>query len=228
MPAFSLTPVNAFPQTDGTEFPQPLRFSQDDVLFVGPITQVNFVGGTVTEDGNGQLDVTLGGGGGTTNPGTPVNSFQWNSAGSFGGTVGMSWSPELLDEAVIAFTNLLVSDYNANWRPSGLVSVNSAPEATRSFAYIGAKGASIITETPPFSLPRACVWIGGPNDAEVASYDAWLISDGLVFQDRSANYIWFQPTVRAGAVVPVPAENFDDGFQVVINGTSYWVPLIAV
>jgi hypothetical protein len=60
MPAFSLTPINSFPQTLGTEFPNPLEFAQDDALFVGPITLVNFVGGTVTEDGNGTLDVTLG------------------------------------------------------------------------------------------------------------------------------------------------------------------------
>lgn len=32
------------------------------------------------------------GGGGSGNPALPVNSFQWNSAGSFGGTIGMSYT----------------------------------------------------------------------------------------------------------------------------------------
>lgn len=63
MPAFSLTPVQGFPQTVSEEFPNPLLFSLDDVMFNGPIQIVNFTGGTVTEREIGILDVTLGGGG---------------------------------------------------------------------------------------------------------------------------------------------------------------------
>lgn len=63
MPAFSLTPVQGFPQTVSEEFPNPLLFSLDDVMFNGPIQIVNFTGGTVTERETGILDVTLGGGG---------------------------------------------------------------------------------------------------------------------------------------------------------------------
>lgn len=59
MPAFSLTPINSFPQQDGTEFPNPLRFALDGTRFTGPITEVDFLNGTVTEDGDGTLSVSL-------------------------------------------------------------------------------------------------------------------------------------------------------------------------
>lgn len=85
MPAFSLTPIASFPQETGTEFPNPLAFAQDGVPFVGPITMVDFTGGSVTEDGDGTLTVPLGGGGGGGyNPGCLLFTGRMR----FGGTDG--------------------------------------------------------------------------------------------------------------------------------------------
>lgn len=111
MPAFSLTPVNSFPQQDGTEFPQPLRFSLDGTLFTGPITQVDFTGGDVTEDGDGTLTVPLGGGGGG---GYNTGAFVIQGTQRFGGTDGFGtyagYGTDINDSAKSSFTVIANAD----------------------------------------------------------------------------------------------------------------------
>lgn len=273
MPAFSLTPVNAFPQLDGTEFPNPLAFAQDDVLFTGPITLVNFIGGTVTEDGNGTLDVTLGGGGGGYTAGANIDftgagdtiinaiptsgaglkAFQFDNSGAFGATVGLvsgelfvlSWTPQttLFNQPSMGLQSTLnvatVGNvvYTADIKPAfGAWADDGSSDGTQMRATIGANTGSWTSYLPEtFTLPRAGVWVSGPEThGGSPSYDAWMISTGLLFQARTTvvdppnfDYVAINPHVQAGAAIAVPAETFNDGFQVIINGTQYWVPLIA-
>lgn len=230
MPAFSLTPVNAFPQTDGTEFPQPLQFAHNGTLFPGPITLVNFVGGTVTEDGNGGLDVTLGGGGATV-PGSPTGSFQWNDAGAFGGTFGLGWTPELLSEALITFQNFSVNNRALNMTPSSTTwfTIGEA-DLTANWAAVGSRTYSTVTYPPvSFQLTRAGLWVGGPLDTTsgpTTAYDGWFLSNAMVFQLRSdpTQYTHFKPLALKGS--PVTPTGFDTAFEVTINGSNYWVPCV--
>lgn len=232
MPAFSLTPINSFPQTDGDEFPQPLRFSQDDVLFVGPITQVNFVGGTVTEDGNGQLDVTLGGGG-STSPGGLDRQFQWNDDGTFGGTMGLSWRAELITEALIIFQNFSVNSRALNMTPTATTWFTPGESDTiGNWAAIGSRTYSTVSHPPMggFELDRPGVWVGGQEDPvgtpDGPAFDAWLLSNGIYFQERvdTSKYTWFKPMTRKGS--PATPTAFDDAIAVVLDSGNYWLPLI--
>lgn len=104
MPAFSLTPVQGYPQQVSEEFPNPLLFAHNDVQFTGPIQIVNFIGGTVTESEIGVLSVSLGGGGGGYTAGANIaftgedssiinavpsgsdRLLQYNNNGAFGAT----------------------------------------------------------------------------------------------------------------------------------------------
>lgn len=271
MPAFSLTPINSFPQTDGTAFPSPLEFSQDDVPFVGPITLVNFVGGTVTEDGMGTLDVTLGGGGGGyteganidfTGPsstvinaiptsGLGIKAFQFDNNGAFGATLGtvsgnlfaLSWVPQttMTDQPSLLLNSTLTipvignvaytADYKsvfASWSDDG------TQEGNQMRATIGANSGAWTSYLPEtFTLPRAAVWISGPATHEGSpSYDAWLISNGILFQARTTavdppnfDYTLLEPLVLLGA--PTTPTAFDNAFQVKINGSLYWIPCVA-
>lgn len=271
MPAFSLTPINSFPQTDGTEFPQPLRFSQDDVLFVGPITQVNFVGGTVTEDGDGVLSVTLGGGGASYTAGNNIDlsgpsdtvinaipttglglkALQFDNSGVFGATLGtvsgnlyaLAWSPQtsMTTQPSLLLTSTLTipvignvaysADYKsvfAAWADDG------TQEGTQMRATIGSNSGAWTAYLPEtFTLPRAAAWISGPEThGGSPSYDAWLISNGILFQSRSAtvdppnfDYTLLEPLVLLGG--PTTPTAFDNAFQVKINGSLYWIPCVA-
>lgn len=231
MPAFSLTPINSFPQTDGTEFPQPLRFSQDDVLFVGPITQVNFIGGTVTEDGNGQLDVTLDGGGGSTPPGGSDPQFQYNNDGAFGGTFGLSWYPEFTSEALIVFQNFTQNARALNMTPSATTWFTVGQvDSVANWAAVGSVTYSTVPYPPvSFELTRAGLWVGGPEDitsGPTTAYDAWFLSNAMVFQVRldTSQYTHFKPLTLKGS--PTTPTGFDTAFEVTINGSNYWVPCV--
>lgn len=240
MPAFSLTPINSFPQTDGTEFPNPLAFSQDDTLFVGPITLVNFIGGTVTEDGMGTLNVTLGGGG-STSPGSPLSSFQWNNAGAFGGTIGLSWTAELgSTSAQIVFSDLLIDPpATLSIRPKYIESFLDLIDRGQQFMTcytIGTRIFSTVSYVPDAlnlaTLDQPGLWIGGSNDNATPSnqcYDAWFLPYAMSFAQRNnqATFTKFLPMVRSGVAIAVPAETFNDGIQVIVDGNPYWIPLIA-
>jgi hypothetical protein len=233
MPAFSLTPINAFPQASGTEFPNPLLFSQDDVMFVGPITQVNFVGGTVTERGNGILDVTLGVGGGVTNPANPPNSFQFNDAGVFGGTFGLSWTPEGASDALITFQNFLVNDCALNMTPQSTTwFVIGETDALSKWSAIGTRTYSTVAHPPvgiDFDLNRPGVWVGGPKDNTIPSdpcFDSWLLSDSIYSQVRvtTTTYTHIKLLTRKGS--PATPTAFDNAIAVELDGGNYWLPLI--
>lgn len=246
MPAFSLTPVNAFPQMDGTEFPQPLRFSQDDVLFVGPITQVNFIGGTVTEDGMGKLNVTLGGGG-VTVPGNPEGSFQFNELGGFAGTAGLvnlelyslsfERQADVNSQPLVAFQSTNTDGaFLSGWNPQWLdffLDVVSRGQQYMTTAHIGVRTFSTVTYPPDTgnlaTLDQPAVWIGGSNDNSINAnqcYDAWFLPWGMSFaqRDAQATYTKFEPMVRKGT--PATPTAFDTAIQVKLDGANYWLPLI--
>jgi hypothetical protein len=101
-------------------------------------------------------------------------------------------------------------------------------------ATIGANTGSWTSFLPEtFLLPRAGVWVSGPaTHGGSPSYDAWLVSDGLLFQARTTvvdppnlDYTWIQPRVLLGG--PTTPTAFDNAFQVTINGTLYWIPCVA-
>lgn len=211
MPAFSLTPINAFPQATGTEFPNPLLFSLDDTLFAGPITQVNFTDGTVTERGDGILDVTLGGGGGTTYsagsnisftgptstiinaiPSGQSTSFQWNNSGAFGGTVGLSWTAELgSTPALIAFSDLLIDPpniYNLHpQRQEFFLDLIDRGQLYMTAITLGTHIYSAITYPPAAgnipTLDRSGLWVGGSVDNSNATGQCY---DGWFLSDSMA------------------------------------------
>jgi hypothetical protein len=250
---FSLTPTAAFPQVTSEDFPSPLRFALDDVLFNGPIEVVNFTGGAVTEDADGILTVPLGGGasyqagtnitivGDTINavPTGQSGSFQYNASQVFGQTVGLSWTAEIgITSARIDFSDLLISPARTlTIRPQYMqfnLDVVNRGQQYMCVATLGSHIFSTITYVPDANnlptLDRPGLWVGGPiNNATALAqcYDAWFLSNEMSFAQRDAQstFTKIQPMVRKGSAASATA--FDNAIQISIDGGLYWIPCYA-
>lgn len=237
MPAFSLTPVQGFPETTSQEFPNPLLFSLDDVMFNGPIQIVNFVGGTVTERETGILDVTLGGGGGTT-PGGSNRQLQFNDDGAFGGTARnnvLLTFPASGDYYLSLNDVLNVRDAILSPTNFEITQLASLGAGKQHMAAVSSHFVSTIPFPPSggfVSNDQAMLFVSGGRseiDGDDGLGGAWMTPQGFHFEDyatgRETRYVDIMPMERPLLSILVP-ETFPNAIQVVIGDTFYWLPLI--